>query len=99
MHLNDSQKLWDFAYKPIWLGRVYLGDHKYINIMLLQWLDVLIPHKILEKYVQTHTQCYRHTKVRLPYTWYRVFTGFRMIWCYSVHLFFFVLKQVPYKSL
>ena len=39
VHLNYSQKLCDFAYKPIWLGRVYIGDHKYINIMLLQWLE------------------------------------------------------------
>ena len=37
--MNDLQKLWDFAYKSKWLDTVYLGDHKYINIMLLWWLE------------------------------------------------------------
>ena len=39
VHLNELKKPWDFAYKTIWLGRVYLGDHIYINNMLLQWLE------------------------------------------------------------
>ena len=38
----------EFALKPIWLDRVYLGDHKYINIKLLWWLEVMIPYKISE---------------------------------------------------
>ena len=48
MQLNDLQKLWDCAYKPIWVGRLYLGDPKYINIVFLQWLEVLMPCKIPE---------------------------------------------------
>ena len=27
---------------------IYFGDHKYINIVLLQWLEVIIPHKVSE---------------------------------------------------
>ena len=37
VHYNDLQKSWDFAWNPIWLDRVYLGDHKYMNIVLLWW--------------------------------------------------------------
>ena len=32
----------------MWFDRVYFGDHKYINIMLLWWLEVIIPCKISE---------------------------------------------------
>ena len=32
----------------MWLDKVYLGDYKYINIVLLQWLEDVIPHKISE---------------------------------------------------
>ena len=49
----------------IWLDRVFLGDHKYINIVLLWCLEVMIPCKMSEKYVQTYIQCYRHTFVTL----------------------------------
>ena len=35
-----------FAWKPIWLDRVYLGDQTCIDIMLLCWLEALILYKI-----------------------------------------------------
>ena len=53
VHLNDLQKLLDFAYKSTRLDRVYLGDHKYMNIMLLWQFGSL---KI---YTYIYTQCYR----------------------------------------
>ena len=37
-----------FCLKTIQFYRVYLGDHKYINIVFLWWLEVLIPSKISE---------------------------------------------------
>ena len=32
----------------MWFDRVYFGDHKYKNIVLLQWLEVVILHKMSE---------------------------------------------------
>ena len=45
--------------KPVWLDRVYLGYHKYINIVLLQWLDITIPHKISENMYKYIYKSYR----------------------------------------
>ena len=49
--LKLSAKMW----KPMWFDRAYFGDYKYMNIMLLQWLEVIMLHKISENITNIYT--------------------------------------------
>ena len=95
-------KMLEFCLKTnvVWLS--IHDDYKYINIMLLQWLEVVMPHKISEnmyKYIYNaidtlKLDCFTYGIEFLPDLGWFVLNWFNVTMC---TLAVFLVKQVSYK--